>query len=177
MCTIGSRNDGLEALPSPSPLCTAEPGYTIHTPLGSRHLKSLHDRISIFGLDTGSVYLPCGYCNAATSLLPPPLSVTPSLLLPPSSPLPPSLLPPPSLSSQVEGTFLLDIPPVLLGYEHPSSLITTQTLTSDLKSSGHTHLQLFIALEPPLSVLPPIKDQVGMNQACMTLDTKFVIPV
>ena len=100
--------------------------------------------------------------------------------MPPPSPslYPPSFLPPsPFLSSQVEGTFLLDVPPVLLGYEHPSSLITTQTLTSDLKSSGHTHLQLFIALEPPLSVLPPIKDQVGMNQACITLNTKFVIPV
>ena len=52
MCTIELRNDGLEALPSPSPLCTAEPGYTIHTPLDGRHFKSLHERISIFGLDT-----------------------------------------------------------------------------------------------------------------------------
>ena len=110
-------------------------------------------------------YHNLGYCNATTSLL--------SLF--PFIPFPPSLLHP--LSSQVEGTFLLDVPPVLLGYEHPSSLVTTQTLTSDLKSSGHTHLQLFIALEPPLSVLPPIKDQVGMNQACITLDTKLVIPV
>ena len=110
-----------------------------------------------------SVLHNLGYCNATTSLLP----------LFPFIPFSPSLLHP--LSSQVEGTFLLDVPPVLLGYEHPSSLVTTQTLTSDLKSSGHTHLQLFIALEPPLSVLPPIKDQVGMNQACITLDTKLVI--
>ena len=66
---------------------------------------------------------------------------------------------------------------MILGYEHPSNLITTQTLTSDLKSSGHTHLQLFIALEPPLSVLPPIKDQVRNKSvflACITLDTKHI---
>ena len=82
-----------------------------------------------------------------------------------------------SLPFKVEGTFLLDILPVILGYEHPSSLITTQTLTSDLKSSGHTHLQLFIALEPPLGVLPPIKDQVRNKSvflACIALDTKYI---
>jgi len=65
---------------------------------------------------------------------------------------------------RVEGTFPLDVPAVLLGYEHFTSPITTQTLTSDLTSSSHTHLQLFIALEPPLSVLPPIKDQFDSHE-------------
>jgi hypothetical protein len=72
---------------------------------------------------------------------------------------------------QVDGTFRLDVPLVLLGYtparlsaSHPLSVAqaaaATNPLLPDLSSTGHTHLQLFIALEPPLSVLPPIKDQV-----------------
>ena len=69
---------------------------------------------------------------------------------------------------QVDGTFRLDVPLVLLGYTPAHSATTAGTLVQtatnpllpDLSSTGHTHLQLFIALEPPLSVLPPIKDQV-----------------
>lgn len=76
------------------------------------------------------------------------------------------------ISLQVDGTFRLDVPLVLLGYTpahssatHPLSVqAATNPLLPDLSSTGHTHLQLFIALEPPLSVLPPIKDQVwGAN--------------
>ena len=73
-----------------------------------------------------------------------------------------SLFPP----LQVDGTFRLDVPLVLLGYTSaPSSATTSLPFATanpllDLSSTGHTHLQLFIALEPPLTVLPPIKDQV-----------------
>ena len=183
----GLKNHGLEVLPSPSPLFTAEVDYTTHTPLDSRHFKLLHDHIlawiprawmSIFGLDTEGmneyiwlgywghewVYLAwilracmsifglhnLGYYNSTTSFL---------------SPL------------QGWGYISTGCSASNTGYEHPSSLITTQTLTSDLKSSGHTHLQVFIALEPPLGVLPPIKDQVRNKSvflACIALDTKYI---
>ena len=66
----------------------------------------------------------------------------------------------------MDGTFCLDVPVVLLGYNTAPPTVTSLSSATaanpllDLSSTGHTHLQLFIALEPPLSVLPPIKDQV-----------------
>lgn len=51
----------------------------------------------------------------------------------------------------MEGTFQLDQPPLLLGYQP----------VSDETGDGNTQLQLFLALEPSLSVLPPLREQVS----------------
>jgi coiled-coil and C2 domain-containing protein 2A len=56
--------------------------------------------------------------------------------------------------SRIEGTFQLDTPPIILGYDWTPP---SQNLVED---SSKTFLQLFISLEPPLSTLPPITDRV-----------------
>lgn len=57
---------------------------------------------------------------------------------------------------QLEGTFRVEVPLVLLGYNQAADEI--------LDSTTHTHLQLFVTLEPTLSVLPPLNDQVTRNK-------------
>ncbi|XP_064382985.1 coiled-coil and C2 domain-containing protein 2A-like [Halichondria panicea] len=52
---------------------------------------------------------------------------------------------------RVEGMFRVEVPLVLLGY--------SQAADEVLEMTTHTHLQLFITLEPTLSVLPPLKDK------------------
>ncbi len=56
------------------------------------------------------------------------------------------------ITLQVEGMFRVEVPLVLLGY--------SQAADEVLEMTTHTHLQLFITLEPTLSVLPPLKDKV-----------------
>lgn len=56
---------------------------------------------------------------------------------------------------QIEGTFRVEVPLVLLGYNQVSDEI--------LDVMTHTHLQLFVTLEPTLSALPPLTDNVCMH--------------
>jgi len=77
----------------------------------------------------------------------------------PFFPLSPSLSPflPPSLpSSSVSPS----CHPSLLPWGYISTGFPRCYGHFTFTSCGHTHLQLFVALEPRLSVLPPIKDQV-----------------
>ena len=46
---------------------------------------------------------------------------------------------------------------VLLGYSRETDQV--------FETSSHTHLQLFVTLEPTLSVLPPLKDKVSTHSA------------
>ena len=109
----GLKNHGLEVLPSPSPLFTAEVDYTTHTPLDSRHFKLLHDHIlawiprawmSIFGLDTEGMneYIWLGYWGHEWVYLAC-ITLDTTILQQASS-----------LPFKVEGTFLLDVLPVIL---------------------------------------------------------------
>ena len=59
---------------------------------------------------------------------------------------------------QIEGTFQLEVPLILMGYQKDKSL--NQNPLLGLDTSQHTHLQIFVSLDPPLGALPPIKDQV-----------------
>lgn len=58
----------------------------------------------------------------------------------------------PHTFTQIEGVFRVEVPMVLLGY--------SREMGQELEMTTHTHLQLFITLEPPLSLLPPLKDKV-----------------
>ena len=64
--------------------------------------------------------------------------------------------------SQIEGTFVLEIPKLLLGYSTSSAPLDHAHYGQGHthQGSGCSHLQLFISLEPPLSSLPPIRDIV-----------------
>ena len=59
------------------------------------------------------------------------------------------------LAAQIEGVFGVEVPLVLLGYSREADQV--------LETSSHTHLQLFVTLEPTLSVLPPLKDKVSTH--------------
>lgn len=52
----------------------------------------------------------------------------------------------------------MDCPHVLLGYKRNSSLEHNPLL--GLEANHHTHLQIFINLDPPLDILPPIREEV-----------------
>ena len=60
---------------------------------------------------------------------------------------------------QIEGTFGLDQPPLILGYQHAREV--DESAGGDGETCG-TFLQLFISLEPPLSSLLPLTDKVSM---------------
>ena len=61
---------------------------------------------------------------------------------------------------QIEGTFGLEQPPIVLGYQHAHEM--DESGGGDGETSG-TFLQLFISLEPPLSTLPPLTDKVSFK--------------
>ncbi|CAI8044918.1 Coiled-coil and C2 domain-containing protein 2A [Geodia barretti] len=62
--------------------------------------------------------------------------------------------------TRIEGTFVLEVPKLLLGYSTSSAPLdhTHYGQGHTHQGSGCSHLQLFISLEPPLSSLPPIRD-------------------
>ena len=75
---------------------------------------------------------------------------------------------------KIEGTFQLEVPVVLLGYSHapqdtPNTLPQTLNHLQGLATSTHTYLQLFVTVEPPLSVLPPIKNKVIIVHMVITI--------
>ena len=51
----------------------------------------------------------------------------------------------------------MDTPPVCLGYHHSPSG------DGSVSESRNIYIQLFIALEPALTLLPPISDKVGQK--------------
>ncbi len=55
---------------------------------------------------------------------------------------------------QIEGTFRVNVPLVLLGYNQAADDDLLENMTQ-------THIQLFVTLEPTLSALPPLSDKVG----------------
>jgi coiled-coil and C2 domain-containing protein 2A len=66
--------------------------------------------------------------------------------------------------TRIEGTFVLEVPKLLLGYTTPVSLVGHQPSDHTHLGSAHTHLQLFVSLEPPLSTLPPIRDLFSSSE-------------
>ena len=62
--------------------------------------------------------------------------------------------------TQIEGTFQLSKPLVLLGYHLPPPLSSTSS--SSPVDSHNVYIQLFISIEPTLSALPPISEKVSV---------------
>ena len=67
--------------------------------------------------------------------------------------------------AQIEGVFRVEVPAVLLGYSREVDQV--------LETSSHTHLQLFVTLEPTLSILPPLKDKVSTWSKCLLTQCSF----
>ena len=61
---------------------------------------------------------------------------------------------------QIEGTFGLEQPPIILGYQHAHQVDESADGDGEI---SRTFLQLFISLEPPLSTLPPLTDKVSFE--------------
>ena len=69
---------------------------------------------------------------------------------------------------QIEGTFRVDKPPVLLGYEHDS---TKRNQDGDIEVSTsettHTYISLFVTIQPPLTPAEPVREKVMCLCVCV----------
>jgi hypothetical protein len=60
---------------------------------------------------------------------------------------------------QIEGTFQIKAPPILLGYTGEEDGEGDVKTTSE----GKTYMSMFITMEPPVSPPEPMKEKVGQN--------------
>lgn len=61
-------------------------------------------------------------------------------------------------SIQIEGTFRLDSPAVLLGYTRDTGKKKSES--SGVGDSEHSYVSLFMTIEPSLGVAPEVKETV-----------------
>lgn len=72
------------------------------------------------------------------------------------------------LSFQVEGTFRVNTPPVLLGY-HKRGRHSGAPSDLGIISRTDTLLTLFVTIEPPLQPSQPLAERVTFDFACLIL--------
>lgn len=65
---------------------------------------------------------------------------------------------------QIDGTFRINKPPVLLGYQHDPNNKNLELVEPDRNSSGvdHTYVTMFITVEPQLTPAEAVKEKVGL---------------
>ncbi|KAI8501504.1 Coiled-coil and C2 domain-containing protein 2A [Branchiostoma belcheri] len=65
--------------------------------------------------------------------------------------------------SQIDGTFRVEAPPVLLGYKRGGGG-GSEGLDLQMGGNEHTYLTLFITIEPPLTPLEPLKEKFDSQE-------------
>ena len=70
---------------------------------------------------------------------------------------------------QIDGTFRVNKPPVLLGYTHDTRNTKTDIgLEVGMGSGEHTYISLFVTIEPPLTLAEPVKEKVSRRKIVKT---------
>lgn len=80
------------------------------------------------------------------------------------------------LNSKIEGTFCLNTPPMLLGYEHDSRSygnLNRSTGTSSNGSLKNTYLTLFLTIDPTLQQPEPLALKVSVLLSLDEVEIEF----
>jgi coiled-coil and C2 domain-containing protein 2A len=79
--------------------------------------------------------------------------------------------------AQIDGTFRLNKPPVLLGYQHESksrkqtNAMGEEQIEMGIGTSEETFLTMFVTIEPALTPAEPAKEKVGLLKSFCSMSS------